>query len=202
VSPLDVEEVREELDAFDSMADTSIVMGPNHIVSRSEYIAYKFSNSKCFDVDLKSLEGGSSIEVILRRPLDWDIITFAPKHFWNKQFWCAILGAIDMYNPGGAVLMVHLTVNARNLKLVEIELMGGVGKYLLAFSKCLLLDCIQIVKAMNIDGHDEIIDTEAIEITYNVDEDVTCNILEIIVHSLQDGRKNTHSIVADIQFRY
>lgn len=201
VSPLSVEEVHDELEALDSEAIMGIVMSPSHTVSRSQYIGFKFSSSECFDIDLKSLKIGSSVEVILRRPLDWDIITFAPKNFWNQKTWCAVIGAIEMYNPGGAVLAVHLSERAKNLMLLEVELMGGVGKYLVACSKFLTLDCIQIIKAINIDGYDEIVDIDAFKISYNVDTDVNSMLIEITVHSLRDVRKDAHSILVYVQFR-
>lgn len=201
VSPLSVEEVHEELEALDSAVNTGILMSPSHTVSRSQYIGFKFSSSECFDIDLKSLETGSSIEVTLRRPLDWDVITFAAKNFWNQKTWCAIIGAIEMYNPGGAVLAVHLSLRANTLMLLEVELMGGVGKYLIVCSKLLIVDSMQIVKAINIDGNDEIVDIDAFKLYYNVDMDVMYNLIEITVHSSREVRKGTHSIVVDLQFR-
>lgn len=201
VSPLSVEEAYEELEALDSLANTCIVMSPCHTVSRSQYIGFKFSSSECFDIDLKSLEIGSSIEVTLRRPLDWDIITFAPKNFWNQKTWCAVIGAIEMYNPGGAVLAVRLSVRAKNSLLLEVELMGGVGKYLIACSKFLMPDCMQIIKAINIDGYDEIVDIDSFKMSYNVDVDVNYKLIEITVDSLRDVRKDTHSILVHVLFR-
>jgi hypothetical protein len=60
---------------------------------------------------------------------------------------------------------------------------------------------MQIVKAINIDGNDEIVDIDAFKLSYNVDMDVMYNLIEITVHSSREVRKGTHSIVVDLQFR-
>jgi hypothetical protein len=85
-------------------------------------------------------------------PFDFDIVSFAPKHFLRsdryregdgEREWVACLGDLSLFNPVGSLLSVDLDMNEKRLQM-EIPLVSK-GCFSLAISSGRIVSSVEIV---------------------------------------------------------
>lgn len=172
LSPLFVEELADEWKGLNdsNTTDTNYYVNDVHVISRSEYIGYRFSDKQLFLVDMLDDNEKNSVSITLNKPHAYEIVSFSPKHFWKIQNtlldfmseWISVIGAVDLINSGGAVLSIELQSSSSyesdnddnddvklrtlgNMKKAKIHLMGGFGRYHVITSPGLALQQIRIV---------------------------------------------------------
>ena len=110
VSPIDVDEVHRDIYREEET---------HGYCFNKEYVAYSYkhcksSMSECDDKhftlwNVSSIQ--STVPVSLYGPFDFDIVSFAPKHylpFPYNNLWVACLGDVSLLNPSGCVLELNI----------------------------------------------------------------------------------------------
>ena len=125
VSPLDVEEI--------------LSAAQSDQTNTAEYIAHRLSDGCISNCDLLS----TAVPIHLKSVFDYEVISFAKKYYFpglhdvsegvevhggDGGVWVAAVGAVNMLNPGGAVLSLHL--EKRDVREIHIEMLGC-GEYLI-----------------------------------------------------------------------
>jgi len=163
VSPCDVEEVWEDLALLGAGETLPLFpLSAHHSVSRAEFVGFRASDQALLDLDLAT---GADVPVSLDSQHSFDIVTFAPRHYWTRgagpnlqsgdewaNKWVAVIGSPSMYNAGGVVRAVQLSVSAGGGATVtlqaQVELLGSGGEYLLVGPLSLLQAEARVVSVL------------------------------------------------------
>ena len=181
VSPLDIEEV--------------LVAAQNSQTTALEYVAHRLSDGSMYDCASLS----SPVPIHLEGVFDYEVISFAKKYYFpgrlnptddiedyrgDTGLWIAAIGAVNMLNPGGAVLSLHLP--KADVLEVRIEFLGS-GEYLL-LTNLALPPTLTVVSAKSLHGED----------SYDVDVTLHSRAENVM---FQSESRLVYSIVADVTIR-
>lgn len=116
----DVEEIERELT---SDVGDIYQLSECTVVSTREYIVHRLS-----DHHVEMVDAQSPFPIHLSEPYDFDVVSFAAKFKpISGNEWIAAIGAVDMYNSGGAVCSVSFQSAPDNMKLAAFIQLKGIG---------------------------------------------------------------------------
>ena len=130
------------------------------------YIGRKFSDKS---LNFVSVGEYNQIKVILPNVFDFEVVTFTPIIKKSKDIWISALGAIHMYNSGGAIVGINLpsSITDNNIENIEnnddsedeilhvnvLVLGSGIYSFISPFSGVHIISCQPIGMNMNINNN-------------------------------------------------
>eukprot|EP00981_Chlorochromonas_danica_P007777 scaffold1882_cov163-Ochromonas_danica.AAC.8 len=119
IKATDVEEIERELTSF---VGDIYQLSDATVVSTREYALHRFSDHHVEMVDVQS-----PFPIHLSEPYDFDVVSFAAKYKpISGNEWIAAIGAVDMYNSGGAVCSVSFQSSHDKMKLAAFVQLKGI----------------------------------------------------------------------------